>query len=386
MNGMTSRLLHFASAGLLAAMTLQAGPVDDFLAEAENFSGVLRQANEALSGIHDTASADAAVGAIESMQRARAAMAARCKQLRKQGWSVSRLHEEADLGKTLRNMPSGIYNELAERELDAGCHGSTQLYIALTGRQKEFTEAQAAAPVDAQDKATLAAMSHGFELIRLMTASNPGIASWQALPQLREDIATVEAGMARLRQSPAAMAEWHRMAVAARQPLKAFFYCFLNSSGEWQDMMFFKGKNILTSFYKPEAETILRERLRLAEYWWNYPKIKELALKTWQDITPAIEEYRKTHDLGDGDGHRRETAFSLPAGVRLEDSYHFLDDFAHAIAGDQAIKKWHFFDVDKESGLWCTVVPIFMGRAGDKAFQGDSNLLLPIYFRERKNP
>lgn len=108
--------------------------MEEFRDAAAAFSSILQDAVAVLESINSTEMTDAGIHSIEQVLPAQEHLVACIQKLANEGWTPTRLYDEANLANILHTLPIEYYNRLVQQELADGCHGSVKLYLALSGR------------------------------------------------------------------------------------------------------------------------------------------------------------------------------------------------------------------------------------------------------------
>ena len=308
--------------------------LEAFRTQAEQMSRALYTANAALEAAHNTDSADAAAPLVLAVQEEHALMTAAAQAMEQAGATVTDLYGKGKLRQILRRLPIGRYNDLHHELLAKGCHGSVRLYLALTGRSSQFCEEQINAPLSEADTATLHRVAKLMELLR----SNTNPREWKTEPDFaRKLLALIDSaqpGIAAMQHSPAALMQFDALAEAARPHLQLLYERSFYELGDLEERLMRRPDNFLADLYSDYyRRTYFDRRAHIT----NHPSIRKLIQSRWEAAAPALAEFRKKYDLGQGDGRTPETAFTFPPHINRSNYIAFLNEFAQSVFGEDAL-------------------------------------------------
>lgn len=305
-----------------------------FRAQAEQLGKALYAANAALEAAQETAGAHAAAPLVLAVHAENARMSTVTRELEQAGATVTELFSKGKLRQTLRHLPIGRFNELRDELLSKKCHGSVQLYLALTNRNAQFSEAQVAAPLNETQSATLRTVSEVFDLLR----NNTDMRRWKTEAEFdRKLLALIDKaqpGIEGLQQNPTALMQFDALVVSARPELQLLYERNFYELGDLEERLMRRPDNFFAELYSDYyRKTYFASRYHHS----NNPSIHKLIQSRWEAAAPTLAEFRKKHNLGEGDGRTPETAFSFPPHINRSNYLEFLNEFSRCVFGDDAL-------------------------------------------------
>jgi len=305
-----------------------------FHSQAEQMSKALYAANAALEAAQDRTSADAAAPLVLEVHRQHALMTTASQTLEQAGATVTALFSKGKLRLALRHLPIGRYQELKDEQMKQNCHGSVRLYLALTNRTAAFNDAQIDSPLSEADAATLRAVAEVFECLR----RNTNLKKWETEENFDTTLLALidkaQPGIEALQQSPVALMQFDAMVIAARPHLQLLYERAFYEFGNLEEHLIRRPDNFFANLY---SEYYRRTYFDRRASHTNHPDIRKLVASRWDAVAPALAEFRKKHDLGEGDGRTPETAFSFPPHVNRSNYADFLNEFSQSIFGEDAL-------------------------------------------------
>ena len=348
----------------------QLGGVEAFRAGIVPLAEKLRAATHALSAANSQSAADAAAVQVRQVSEAEKRVKEAARAMMDTGVTLEQLYEEGQLVQMLGLLPVAEYTETVQKQLKEGCQGSTQLFLAICEREDEKVVG-ALQPAEVQD---LKQVEKLFTLLREIAP----VSHWRALEadfvKLYDEVLPV---VARLQQNPVTAMHLRQLIEQNEQALHELCNNRFHGNGNLEERFLLRKDDFLGTYYSRSA---------LAEYFymrageWDEKRLELKGNKLWNDAAARLEDFRRKHDLGKGDGRTPETAFEIPATVEEKDYAAFVNRFTREVFGELHLPAEFRFSSLSSTGRQVIYGLVYAGRSGNGNSSYDPVLVMPCYF------
>ncbi len=244
--------------GAVACCVLSAGQAaaeKSLCSEAVQFAAVLERALSSLQSVEGREQADAAAEAVQAVHAAKARLLAACDAQDATGTSVGALIESSpEVRRVLLLIPGEQFTRAVQRELAAGCHGSTRLWSALHNTRQNDTTAELDAPLSDADAATLREVEAALRLLSDMhrARENHRLPTPAQVAEFCRAVRATRPGMAAVQQHPVAAMRLSQLTVQHRQQLETFAMSGFYQQADLRKLMLEEGDNFISSLISQE--------------------------------------------------------------------------------------------------------------------------------------
>lgn len=251
-------LFTWGMLGAVACSVVHAGQtaeVRQLCSAAEQFAAVLEQALSALQSVEGREQAEAAAETVLAVHAAKGKLLAACDAQDATGTSVGELIDtEPEVRRVLLLIPGEQFTRAVQRELAAGCHGSTRLWCALHNTRQNDTPAELDAPLSDADAATLREVEAALRMLSDMhrARENHRLPTPAQVAEFCRAVRATRPGMAAVQQHPVAAMRLSQLTVQHRRQLETFAMSGFYQQADLRKLMLEEGDNFITVLISPE--------------------------------------------------------------------------------------------------------------------------------------